>query len=515
MVEGRIGFLISDENTPNEKEVLFLCDTIDSEINVGEFVGVEFRDKTIVARIEELRYENPKYADKEFLFFNMMRKADFDKIESANESMFLFAKAKILGILENNIVERLLLPLLPGSKVRKLREEEIMTLLGFRRDGLKIGKLVSNHSEVYLDPSSFIDKHIAILAMTGTGKTNLVKILVSELLEKENDYSIVIIDVHGEYKDLAKMFPERTHVIDANGIKIAYSHLNVNFLRIVDPFITDAQLRAFREIINSKSIATDEKPISIEYLINKIHKTGVVKNIATRETLLARLEILRDENIFYSEDVPKIRSFLNPSKLFIIDMKQLNSLKKKQILTYHILSKLFYLKTTDDKSSKVLFILEEVQNFAPEGVSKELAISKGIIETIAREGRKFGVGLCITSQRPVQIDTTLLSQCNTNFFLRITNSYDLEHIGKTSEFITKEFLNQIPDLSTGISLMVGQASRFPIFFKVDYLADRLKNKKSEEIILIPNNKDSLQIKAPVRYDDQKEHVKKTPALYRT
>ncbi len=487
MKESQIGFLISDETTPNEKEVSFLCDTLDSEINVGEFVGVEFRDKTIVARVDQLRYENPKYANKEFLFYNIMRKADFEKIESANESMFLFAKAKILGILDKGNVERLLLPLLPGSKVRKLREEEIMTLLGFKKDGLKIGKLVSNNSEVYLDSSSFMDKHIAILAMTGTGKTNLAKIIVSELLEKESDYSIVIIDVHGEYKDLAIMFPERTHNIDANGIKIAYSHLNVNFLRTVDPFITDAQLRAFREIINSKSVSNDEDPISVEHMINRIHKTEVVRNIATRETLSARLEILRDENMFFSEDVPKIRSFLNPSKLFIINMKQVNSLKKKQILTYHILSQLFYLKTKNDTSSKVLIILEEVQNFAPEGVSKEFAISKGIIETIAREGRKFGVGLCITSQRPVQIDTTLLSQCNTDFFLRITNSYDLEHIGKTSEFITKEFLNQIPDLSNGTSLIVGQASRFPILIKVDYFADKLKNKKSEEIILIPNN----------------------------
>ncbi|MFX1319530.1 MAG: hypothetical protein ACFE9O_10385, partial [Promethearchaeota archaeon] len=97
---------------------------------------------------------------------------------------------------------------------------------------------------------------------------------------------------------------------------------------------------------------------------------------------------------------------------------------------------------------------------------RALAYSKGILETIAREGRKYNLSLCIISQRPVRLSTTVLSQCGTNIFLRISNPYDLDHIRATSEKITKATLTSISSLSVGEALVVGQATRFPVFIQV-------------------------------------------------
>ena len=97
---------------------------------------------------------------------------------------------------------------------------------------------------------------------------------------------------------------------------------------------------------------------------------------------------------------------------------------------------------------------------------RALAFSKGILETIAREGRKYNLSLCVISQRPVRLSTTVLSQCGSNIFLRITNPYDLDHIRATSEKITKATLTAISSLSVGEALVVGQATRFPVFIQV-------------------------------------------------
>lgn len=102
----------------------------------------------------------------------------------------------------------------------------------------------------------------------------------------------------------------------------------------------------------------------------------------------------------------------------------------------------------------------------PSGESKSSAISRSIIETIAREGRKFYASLVLISQRPVRLSTTVLSQANTNVILRVTNPYDLEHIRQSSEAITSEVAGMISSLPVGEALVVGEAVNHPVFMKV-------------------------------------------------
>ncbi len=93
-------------------------------------------------------------------------------------------------------------------------------------------------------------------------------------------------------------------------------------------------------------------------------------------------------------------------------------------------------------------------------------MAKSILETIAREGRKFGSCLCLISQRPVKLSTTVLSQANTHIILRITNPYDLKHIGESSEGLDSKSVEMISSLRVGEALVVGEASSYPVFFKV-------------------------------------------------
>ncbi|TFG28635.1 ATP-binding protein [Candidatus Thorarchaeota archaeon] len=112
-----------------------------------------------------------------------------------------------------------------------------------------------------------------------------------------------------------------------------------------------------------------------------------------------------------------------------------------------------------------LLVLEEAHQFCPES-RHELALPKGRIETIAREGRKFHALLCLISQRPVKLSTTVLSQCSNQAILRCTNPYDLEHIGKSSEGIDRASLDAITTLEIGEALFIGETVSVPTFVKI-------------------------------------------------
>ena len=85
---------------------------------------------------------------------------------------------------------------------------------------------------------------------------------------------------------------------------------------------------------------------------------------------------------------------------------------------------------------------------------------------IAREGRKFGVGLCITSQRIAGLDKDILSQCGTKIILRIEGNYDLEYLKPYMDHTSTEDLERIPLLPNGIAITSGVATQHPIVTEI-------------------------------------------------
>lgn len=138
--------------------------------------------------------------------------------------------------------------------------------------------------------------------------------------------------------------------------------------------------------------------------------------------------------------------------------------KRKQMAVAYMARKLFNARRSG-VIPPFLLIVEEAHQFVPEQAKREIALSRGIITTIAREGRKFNASLCLISQRPIQLSTTALSQCNTHIILKITNPYDLDHIGKSSEGLTRDVIRQISSLPVGSGIIVGEAVNSPLFVR--------------------------------------------------
>jgi uncharacterized protein len=115
----------------------------------------------------------------------------------------------------------------------------------------------------------------------------------------------------------------------------------------------------------------------------------------------------------------------------------------------------------------VLLVLEEAHNFVPGKANtaaeeRSIAVSK----QIAQEGRKFGVGLVMISQRPSRLDETTLSQCNSYVIMRMVNPADQNFVRKVVETLGEDDARMLPDLDKGEAILSGQFINFPVLVRM-------------------------------------------------
>ena len=125
-------------------------------------------------------------------------------------------------------------------------------------------------------------------------------------------------------------------------------------------------------------------------------------------------------------------------------------------------------KEEDRGSMPIVMVLEEAQNYIPEINKKDrTSISRKVFERIAREGRKYGLSLVISSQRPSELSKTVLSQCNSFVIHRLQNPDDQQYIRKLVSSASSEVLNQLPILPQQHAIILGDAVRTPVMARID------------------------------------------------
>lgn len=133
-------------------------------------------------------------------------------------------------------------------------------------------------------------------------------------------------------------------------------------------------------------------------------------------------------------------------------------------------------------SMPVVIALEEAQNYIPEINRKDReSISRKVFERIAREGRKYGLSLLISSQRPSELSKTVLSQCNSFIVHRIQNPDDQVYIRKLVSSANSEILNQLPTLPQQHVIIMGDCVRTPVVARMN-TAKPLPNSNNPEFI---------------------------------
>ena len=119
----------------------------------------------------------------------------------------------------------------------------------------------------------------------------------------------------------------------------------------------------------------------------------------------------------------------------------------------------------------ILLVCEEAHRYVPNHGEAQYKEAQEAIKRIAKEGRKYGIGLMLVSQRPSDVESTVLSQCNTWIILRLTNSNDQEHVRKFLPDNLNGLTKILPSLQRSEAIFIGEAAAIPSKIKINQLSD--------------------------------------------
>jgi len=382
---------------------------------------------------------------------------------------YVIARVRALGVYKEGRLVRSIFPAAPGSKVEGANEQALKELLGFEEKGLNLGKLQNHAIDAKFNLTRLLQKHLAILAMSGAGKSYLCGVLIEELLDRGKEQgriAVIVIDVHGEYLGFKSgQYARQTQIFDGKKVRVSLKNVSPQMLFEWVSELSSPQKREIALLLKRMKGKMKEKQetVGLAELIKEIEASEMKDNM--KGPILSWLAEINSMRLISKGDFPKIGELAKPGTLSVLDLSDIDSLKKKQIIVSYFARRLF-LRRKKGLIPPFLLLIEESHNFAREKAPKESAISKSIIETLAREGRKFGASICLVSQRPVQLSTTALSQCNSNIILRVTNPFDVKHIAESCEGIDNYAQNAITTLRVGEALVIGEAASHPIFINV-------------------------------------------------
>jgi len=495
----KLGYCIG---TTKPNRVLFITDSI---ARIGQFVILKYveggEEKKLLGMIQSLYRENPYLPETTKLPKQVEGIKKFSKDETS-----LKGEINILGEIVETAEEIYLqlpkTPPLPASEVYKAEPHILKKLFGETdKKYIKIGKLLSEEEEipVYIDIEQIVLRHLAILAITGAGKSNTVSVLLKNIIDLNG--SVLVFDFHGEYVEskIHKNGKNRVNIIDPliNPLKL-HPREFANLIGIKSN--ANIQLRYFqlafehtKEKFKEEKGEDWEKRISTGIFLDRLKEH--LQNLEDEETEIREKitgKKIRDESLY--EVINKLEDF-EKELGHIIDIHAEQIIEKIKIGHINVLDfseidediadiiASNILKTALEERKKairkgetllpypLLVVIEEAHILAGD---KRNTQAKYYISRIAREGRKFGLGLTIVTQRPKGLDKEILSQMNNMIILKLVEPEDQKHVQSASESLSQELMSYLPSLNPGEAIIIGNMTKLPLLVKIDKAKEKLE-----------------------------------------
>ena len=473
-----LGVVICNSNTPNEMEFWFEIKP-NVEVRTEDFVKVPIKTGFILGKITTICAFNKYYADQRFINSQLRNGIAIEERLPISVYGWKLAHVDILGAWEGGQWISPKVPPSPGQSVEEADAELISSYLGISEKGVFIGFLSNNpRVKIKLDPDKLVSHHIAVLGSTGSGKSHTCSVIIEELLEM--GVPVVVIDPHGEYRYMESPNLTLNKGGEENFSPKGYNTVIFSLAESIDRKRLSFDLAEFSpEVIAELASLNSEQQVDLLYvtvetlkqrnielnidnILTYIDEIGKIWNFysSTITTVKRKLMVISHYKIFgRSTDVKEI---VIPGTLTIIDLSDDIDEKIRRAVIAALLNKLF-----ESRKQKIipplLVVIEESHRWAPQ---TEETVSKYMIRRIVREGRKFGIGICLTSQRIVGMDKDVLSQCNTKITLKVDSKTDLDYIKPYLGFGSSHEFKYVPLLPRGVGIISGVCVRTPIMAKI-------------------------------------------------
>jgi DNA helicase HerA-like ATPase len=403
-----------------------------------------------------------------------------------------------------------------GAEVHLVSSSQLEGMFdAFRRDGLHLGRQSQRQElKVYFDPSRLFGRHVAILGQSGSGKSWTVASILQRTVKVMPKAHVILLDMHGEYGwhdtegNLHSAFPvDMVNHIDARQLEIPYWLLTYAELvdLLIDPSDANASLQVsfLRDTLfnlrrkGNRDLGIDrlsvDSPVyfSIKELYMQFKKANehVLDFGKTRGPLfgafdefLVRFQALFNDSRYdflfkprkrrESKDLEALlRDFVGLGKekrpINVIDLSGVpHDVRPTISAQIARLALEFNYWNPQRREFPILLVCEEAHQYIPREQDKRHAATRKEIERIAKEGRKYGVGLCVVSQRPLELSETVLSQCASYICLRISNPDDQEYVRQLMPEGEQDLAEMLASLRRGEALAVGEAIPLPTRFQV-------------------------------------------------
>ena len=394
------------------------------------------------------------------------------------------------------------IPPRPGDPVFLASSETLSDCLSPRHAGetgsAHVGSLLTREAgevPVVLSIKDVVSTHLAILASTGSGKSYTAGVLVEELMRPYNRAAVLVVDPHGEYDTLRSIeddprfgagedgYRPEVKVFTHERVKVRFSSLTEADVKYLLPEGTSEKMlhflsQAFRQLTATRrGELWGYHDLRDEVKAQKYEGSdrGDSGNASSIEGLLWRLDARFDKpnSIFSDHEHIPLAEMFRPGRCTVLQLSDIEQ-NEQQVVVATLLRRVNKARMATVRGEAqegtdghlpypVFTLLEEAHRFAPAG---QTVVSTNILKQILSEGRKFGVGIGLITQRPGKLDQDVLSQCMTQVIMRIVNPIDQDTVAKSVEGAGRQLLDELPALTKGQAVISGVGVNTPVMCRV-------------------------------------------------
>ncbi len=421
---------------------------------VGKIIGkvtTNFFDFQVEGKVKKFEFVQVYHKDYGYVLCQVM------ELERTLSGMI--AKTAVIGYMNSDgRLSTIKIPFKVGSEVLRADPELIRKLINLdSKTGAYIGKLHEKDIEVKLNLNKLLTKHLAVMAKSGSGKSYFVGVVLEEILEKR--IPLLVIDPHGEYlslkypndnqADIKKML--RFGIQPKNYLR-QIKEFEPGTLKINESLSAEELIKVLPKLNNNQLSLLYSAMLNLDYFdFKSLIRALQQEDSNVKWSLIPLIEYLSKSGVFSVAPTP-LEELVRVGQCSIVNLKGVEP-RISEIIVYKLVNDLFNARKKE-KIPPFFLVIEEAHNFIPErGMGS--TVCGPLLRNVASEGRKFGLGMCVVTQRPARIDKNVLSQCTTQVLLKVTNPNDVKAIAGSVEGINAQAQLELQNLPVGTALVTG------------------------------------------------------------